>query len=277
MTISIITVNRNNREGLHKTIKSVLQQTERPYEFIVIDGASTDGSADLLKEYHEQITYSVSEPDNGIYNAMNKGVTAASGDYLLFVNSGDRLISPDALERISPYLDGTDIISGKMKYDNGEEMYADKNLSLLYFFKRSLPHCSTFIKADLLKTNPYNENLKIVSDWQFFLESIVLNNCTFSIIDEYVAIFEGGGISARNNYIGDAERRLVLSSLFPDRVLIDYLQFTQGKGYVNTSYDIFYRKLRDYRLGKLIYRMNLIIVRGVGLLRKSFRWAWKIA
>ena len=88
MKYSIITVNYNNKEGLRNTIESVIHQTYRDFEFIVIDGGSTDGSAEVLKEYDSQITYWVSEKDKGIYNAMNKGIAKATGDYLNFMNSG---------------------------------------------------------------------------------------------------------------------------------------------------------------------------------------------
>ena len=89
MKYSIITVNYNNKEGLRKTIESVISQTFRDFEYIVIDGGSSDGSAELLKEYSDKITYWVSEPDKGIYNGMNKGIAKATGDYLNFMNSGD--------------------------------------------------------------------------------------------------------------------------------------------------------------------------------------------
>lgn len=91
MKLSIITINYNNREGLRKTIESVVAQTTREFEYIVIDGGSTDGSVDVIKEFSDYIDYWVSEPDKGIYNAMNKGVKVAHGDYCQFLNSGDWL------------------------------------------------------------------------------------------------------------------------------------------------------------------------------------------
>ena len=97
MKISVITVNRNNREGLRKTLESVAAQTVRPFECIVIDGASTDGGAALLTEFAPVISWSVSEPDKGIYNAMNKGISHATGDWCLFMNSGDCFASDTVL------------------------------------------------------------------------------------------------------------------------------------------------------------------------------------
>ena len=89
MKLSIITINRNNAAGLRRTIESVVSQTYTEFEYIIIDGASTDESVDVIKEYADKITFWVSEPDNGIYNAMNKGILKAKGEYLLFLNSGD--------------------------------------------------------------------------------------------------------------------------------------------------------------------------------------------
>lgn len=96
--ISIITINFNNKNGLIKTLNSVISQTCKEFEWIIIDGGSTDGSKELLENYSEHITYWVSEPDNGIYHAMNKGIRVAKGDYLQFLNSGDYLANNKTIE-----------------------------------------------------------------------------------------------------------------------------------------------------------------------------------
>src|SRR5574344_2795323 len=110
---SIITINRNNKNGLEKTTKSIISQLFTDYEFIVIDGGSTDGSADVIRKYATHITYWISEPDKGIYNAMNKGITHAYGDYLNFMNSGDCFHSPAVLDEINRQLHDEDILIGK--------------------------------------------------------------------------------------------------------------------------------------------------------------------
>ena len=92
-TLSIITVNLNNCDGLQKTIDSVVGQTFTDYEWIVIDGGSMDGSRELIEQYADCLAYWCSEPDNGIYNAMNKGISRATGEWLLFLNSGDSLFN----------------------------------------------------------------------------------------------------------------------------------------------------------------------------------------
>ena len=101
---SIITINYNNADGLRRTIESVVSQTFDDYEYVIIDGGSTDGSVDVIKEYENKISYWVSEKDGGIYNAMNKGVKASNGEYLIFMNSGDVFYRDKVLEDIMPYL-----------------------------------------------------------------------------------------------------------------------------------------------------------------------------
>ena len=118
MKLSIITINYNNLAGLRKTVESVLAQTYREFEYIVIDGASTDGSAEYVRAQADKLTYWVSEQDTGIYNAMNKGVRAATGEYVLMLNSGDFLVDEYVVERILPELDGTDIVQGNTIEDH---------------------------------------------------------------------------------------------------------------------------------------------------------------
>ena len=114
MKLSIITINFNNRNGLEKTIESVTSQTCKDFEWIIIDGGSTDGSRELVEKKQKYITYWCSEPDSGIYNAMNKGIKKAKGDYCFFLNSGDRLHDKDVMMNVLGELDGTDFVSGNV-------------------------------------------------------------------------------------------------------------------------------------------------------------------
>ena len=112
MKLSVITICYNDRNGLLKTLESVKSQSSHDFQYIVIDGASKDGSADLLTEYASVIDYSVSESDKGIYNAMNKGIREAKGEYCLFMNAGDTFYANDTVEKALPLLDGTDFLCG---------------------------------------------------------------------------------------------------------------------------------------------------------------------
>lgn len=173
MKLSIVTINYNNKEGLRKTIESVVGQTYRYIEYIVIDGGSTDGSTDVIRLHEDTISYWVSEPDKGIYNAMNKGVAKTTGDYVLFLNSGDYLVSPTIIDEIQNELfSNEDVIFGLLKtYPSNRIGYTDVHLPLTMqdFFERSpIPHPASFIKRDLFQEMKYDETLKIVSDWKFF-------------------------------------------------------------------------------------------------------------
>lgn len=119
MKLSIITINRNNCAGLSRTMDSVIRQTCKDFEWILIDGASTDGSVDLIRQNKQHITYWVSEPDKGIYNAMNKGLQQAHGEYCLFLNSGDWLAQNSTIAEVLPILSG-DIFVARSLYHNGQ-------------------------------------------------------------------------------------------------------------------------------------------------------------
>lgn len=276
MKLSIITINWNDEAGLRKTIESVLGQTARKeLEYIVIDGASTDGSPQVLEEYGDRIDRWVSEPDSGIYNAMNKGVRMSTGEYLLFMNSGDTLYNSTVVETLLPELEsGEDIVTGKMLYSGkGRYSQADDPITLLFLYQSSLPHDATFIRRQLLIDTPYDESLRIASDWKFFVQVIVQQNCSYKIVDHVVSEFDTHGISAKNRDLCKQERDKALDELFPPRVLADYFRFTKGEGYQGSEYDRFYVKLRDYQYGRVLYNLNVWIMHIVARFNKKAQWA----
>jgi glycosyltransferase involved in cell wall biosynthesis len=217
--ISIITINFNNFSGLKKTIESVIQQTCVNFEFVVIDGGSNDGSLEVIEEHNKNIQYWVSEPDTGIYNAMNKGIVHATGDYLLFLNSGDCFFKKDVIKNVSEQIDGnSEIYYGNELKADGSLWAIPKKVSLSYFFESSLRHQATFIKKSLFEiVGYYDESLKIVSDWDFMLKAIFIHGAKTQYIDEIVSIYEGGGISqqACNLTLRKEEREMQLKELFP--------------------------------------------------------------
>ena len=182
MKLSIITVNLNDCNGLKKTIESVICQTFTDYEYIVIDGASTDGSVDVIKQYANKITYWVSEPDTGIYNAMNKGILQAKGEYCLFLNSGDWLVENNILEKVFSITFDEDIVYGYDKHVGSSKVkcYPEK-WNFRVFLDDTLPHVASFIKRNLFyEVAFYNEENKAISDWEFFVLAIV-NSFFFSL------------------------------------------------------------------------------------------------
>lgn len=278
MLISIITINFNKREGLEKTIKSVKSQTYLNIQYIVIDGASTDGSVDVIKNNSEYIDYWISERDKGIYHAMNKGIEKAKGDYLLFLNSGDCLTSDTIIKDIIEDLkSGEDIIFGLLKsVPSGIINYADVKLpfTLLDFYKYSpVPHPASFIRNKIIKELRYDESLKISSDWKFFLLAIVFKGCTCKKLNKVVTDFEEDGISSTNDEVGEKERIKVLKDLLPKCIYDDYFKFAYGNYNNDDEYDMFFLKIKNYRYGKLIYSLSVLFVRLVSLIKPYLRFS----
>ena len=210
MKLSIITINYNNTEGLKKTLDSVAAQTYTSFEHIIVDGASTDGSVEVIREYENQlhITHSTihlfwsSEKDNGIYDAMNRGIRKAKGEYTLMLNSGDYLVDEYVLERIMPKLDGTDIMQGNNIEECGGKTYRNRGYgkSDIDFFdvmKGHFLHQSSFCRRDLFERYGYfDESYKMSGDTKFFMICLGRNDATFKYVDIDVANYDMSGISA---------------------------------------------------------------------------------
>ncbi len=228
--LSIITINFNNLDGLQITIESVVNQTWQEFEYIVIDGGSTDGSAEYIKTQNENIDYWVSETDKGIYNAMNKGIAKATGEYLLFLNSGDHLYSHVVLEENNKYIENYDLIYFNLQMVGGgfsEIINYPEQLRFYDLYFGSLPHPATFIRKEMFKTiGMYDENLKIVSDWKFFILALFRDNCTYQKVNYTFSTFYLDGISSREVFT--EERALVLKEYFSGYIL-DYIEMNNNK------------------------------------------------
>jgi glycosyltransferase involved in cell wall biosynthesis len=221
MKLSVITINYNDAKGLERTIKSVISQSYHDFEFIVIDGGSSDGSQDIIKKYERHIDYWVSEPDGGIYQGMNKGLRQAQGDYVNFMNSGDRFYSFDALERIFSLGTDADIITGTHVGSPHPNVGKD-GISLYTLCTGAVDHQASFIKRDVALRHPYDEKYKIVSDWKFFIEALIIDNCSFFYTETIVVDVDMTGVSNTATDLNRREREAVLRELFPERILTDY-------------------------------------------------------
>ena len=245
MILSIITINRNNAAGLAKTLNSVASQNHKDFEHIIIDGASIDESISVIKEYvtnsQNQVRW-ISEPDDGIYNAMNKGIRMAEGEYIQILNSGDILASYDVVEKMTselkrlnslldkklPILYGNmikDFGNGKIKRDScGYAGYTPE--SFLYFYRGTLNHDCAYIRRDLFENyGLYNEEMKICSDWEWYVRTIALGGEKVYYTDVDVTIFDMFGVSesnGKNKEIIKTERRKYLESIMLPSVLRDY-------------------------------------------------------
>ena len=220
--LSIITINYNNKLGLQKTINSVINQSWQDFEYLVIDGGSNDGSVVLIQE-NKRIDYSISQKDSGVYDAMNKGIKVAKGDYLLFLNSGDFLVNETVLSQVFNKLDNkASIYYGDLFYSNkGKRTLLwtpPSELSFSYFLNNSLPHPSSFIKKELFfKYFLYNESLKIVSDWEFFIYCICKMNEKYQHLEIVISDFDDSGLSSRKENLEKIalEKQQVIQNIFP--------------------------------------------------------------
>ena len=241
MKLSIITINRNNAAGLEKTLKSVAAQTCKDFEHIIIDGASTDNSVEVIKHYvestnnpspdthHHQIKW-ISEPDKGIYNAMNKGIRMASGDYIEILNSGDSLCNEHVVEKMLKALEDSQYPS--LLYGNMIKVAFDGQVigksgrveySLRQYYSSTMNHDCCYIKRSLFdEYGLYDESLKIVSDWKWFLQAIGMGKVKPVYADIDVTLFDANGISETNLDLRNKERRQVLENVLPLAVLADY-------------------------------------------------------
>lgn len=270
MKISIVTINYNNAEGLRKTLASVAAQTYCDIEHIIIDGGSTDGSVDAIKEYvadnpkresfFKHTVNWVSEHDNGIYNAMNKGIKKATGAYIQILNSGDIFAASDVVERMVAEIENAeypellygnmikkDFSTGKISGKSGEV-----DCSLWQYYGGTMNHDCCYFRRDLYETyGLYDENLKIVSDWKWFLQAIGLGNVKPVYVNIDVTIFDMSGISESNLELRNKERRHVLEDILPPAILGDYDRY---------SFPIDqYRRLKRYHLWGLVWFVERIL------------------
>jgi len=199
--ISIITVVRNGEKHIEDTIKSVLSQSYNNVEYIIIDGNSTDGTTSIIKKYQANVAYWISESDKGIYDAMNKGVAASTGDWLLFINSDDFLATDTVICQMTPYLTASTslVVYGNILYinPNGSETLIGREWAEIRDNFRQegmlIPHQATFHSRNLFLNNEFNIDFIIAGDYDFLLRYLNLHDALFVPI--VVAKMRFGGIS----------------------------------------------------------------------------------
>ena len=282
MKLSIITINYNNAEGLRKTLASVASQTFHDFEHIIVDGGSTDGSVEVIRQYTSangaqgggcqtgqksqtgrtkecpKIRW-ISEPDKGIYNAMNKGIEIAFGkrivnsfnrselvedknkgieinktEYLLFLNSGDCLVNECTLGMVVECNLVEDIVYGNslQVWPNGNVKRAEyaHHVTGKTLFNHTIPHQASFIKSSLFESiGLYSEDLRFGSDWEFYLKALFYHNCSFRYMDVDVCLFDMTGISTNKNLAQEMldERVFVLKRIIP-QLYADYEEMNEN-------------------------------------------------
>ena len=226
MNFSIITINYNNREGLQRTLDSVVSQTSSELEWIVIDGGSSDGSKEILQRNQNQIAYWCSEADKGIYHAMNKGVEHAHGKYCLFLNSGDVFCHSKVIEQLSKEVFFADIVSCDIYIDGYESSKLRRSVGSVnayWIYDNTLYHQATWIRRDVLVAHPYHEEYRTISDWIFFFESFALYDCSYQHLPIAISVFYKDGMSCDPLYHDAAytDKYNYLKKYYPSKYVDD--------------------------------------------------------
>ena len=250
--LSVITINFNNSCGLRKTVQSVISQTYRDFEYIIIDGQSSDGSVEVIESFTNiqpgvyspfvstinnpepcapcpvPITFWLSEPDDGIYQAMNKGIRQARGEYLLFLNSGDYFVNNEVLQEVFSKSHEADLILGRCNItDNGKLVFTThppQKLTFGFLYNNGLAHQSTFIKRELFSQyGYYREDFRYNADIEFWYRTIVLNHCSTETLGIVISEYNLEGISTKENHTEAYRREMddiyshpLLQLLIPD-------------------------------------------------------------
>ena len=162
---SVITVTYNAAAAVEPTLRSVTNQTFSDYEYIIIDGGSTDGTADIIRQYEDKITFWSSEPDGGIYDAMNKGIRAAHGEWLIFMNAGDTFYNETTLQNVADILRDTDEMVYGNAYTTDGKLYCDMQISHYKLMKgEMICHQSIFARRKTFDNNMFDTNYRIIAD-----------------------------------------------------------------------------------------------------------------
>lgn len=231
--VSIITVVFNSKNSIENTILSVLDQSYSNIEYIIIDGGSTDGTLDILKKYENKFSYFLSEPDFGIYDAMNKGITVAKGEWINFMNSGDSFYSKESLSQITNFFTRhINILYGDTLLNFGN----DTNFKIKYArdfsqIKYSIPFChqSVFVRDELIKDTKFDLKYKYSADYNYFLNLFKFKKYNYKKVDMVISIYDMNGVSNGRNAL--SENYMISSRLFPYNISTLY-HFLKLKYYI---------------------------------------------
>jgi glycosyltransferase involved in cell wall biosynthesis len=250
--VSIVTVSFNAAAIIERTILSVLQLRYPNVEYIIIDGGSTDGTIDVIKKYSDRIDYWVSEKDKGIYDGMNKGIQAANGEWVNFMNCGDHFVSPDALRFFQDTSVTADIVYGNaiVVYPTFRTLH--KNSPIKESWKRMpLCHQASFTRLRIMKESPFSLEYKLSSDFDFIYKAY-LRSKTFQYIPEIICEFDfTAGASINNIFRSVRERKsIVLKNSFS---VTKWIYHSFAIGYVYLAF--FTKKTIGTKLTNLVTRL----------------------
>ena len=228
--VTVVTVTYNAGSVLEDTILSVLNQTYPNIEYIIIDGGSTDETIDIIKKYEDRISYWVSEPDDGIYDAMNKGIEKATGDWINFMNAGDMFYSRNVLadifiDRLSE-VNNQDVLYGDTVFKYYSYSFMEKPAPIdTLEDNKYFSHQSSFAKVELMKKYKFNPNLKISSDYQFFYE-LYKNGYNFLYTPIIISIFLGENSTSGTHKMQAYKETAIINHKYDKKTwFLTYLKF----------------------------------------------------
>ena len=242
--ISVITVVFNAEELIEATVQNVISQTYENIELIIVDGGSSDSTLSILRQYKKYIRKLVSEPDDGIYNAMNKGVDMASGDWIVFMNAGDQFSSYDVISSIFKFCRGPEkIIYGDVIVNYGDFSFLKRAGDLARLWTgMKFSHQSAFIEVSYQKYNKYDESFRIAADFNFFLNAYK-NQIQFKYVNIPISTVIIGGVSERNRLQTINDSRAVVHSVlhnkFYDYVYVFILIDTKFRNFIKAIFHLF--------------------------------------
>ncbi|MBK2255834.1 glycosyltransferase family 2 protein [Francisella philomiragia] len=247
---TVITVCYNSEKTIERTLQSIKDQTYKNIEYIIIDGGSTDKTLEIISNYSDIVNILVSEPDNGIYDAMNKGIKLATGDYIGFLNSDDYYTNnifeeynEALIKEIVDYIysDAFFVKNSNMEYVNSQPRIINKVYQYMPFL-----HLSLYVKSSILKTNIFDVQFNIAGDLDFLNKLVRITN-NYAYISKGLCYFEDGGISTNQllNTLNESKRvalkhgKKIFSTniYYGYRLFIYYLSYLIGNTYL-------YHKLR---------------------------------
>jgi glycosyltransferase involved in cell wall biosynthesis len=270
--LSIITINKDNAQGLKRTISSVRAQEAADFEYLVVDGASVDGSIEIIKSFEACIDWWVSESDSGIYNAMNKAIAQASGDYCLFLNSGDCLTKSNIVSLINRAAVGdVDVLYSDALMTEGRRALISRyprRITLGYLLINSLNHQNSVIRrAALLRQGSYREDFKIAADWFFFLKATAEGQISYRYFPTPIARYWNDGISAskEGSALNERERSQGIREIFAG--LLPAAE--ELRQYQNSVYGSIIRHYGESKILDLLLRVYRLFARGLSCFSKA--------
>jgi len=223
--VSIIMPAFNAAHTIDAAIKSVIEQTYKNIEYIIIDGGSSDGSVDIIRKYENKIHYWISEPDSGIYHAMNKGIILSKGDWIFFIGADDKLYNSDTIKTIfHKCYDGISLIYGNILYQNREKHFAKMQIYISYYnylllLKNSLHHQAVFYRRSLFHNFRYNPTFKVCADYELNLKSFV-EKVPAKKINQIVSVCGNNGVSKRLSFQGYKEQIIIKNKYIKNKYKI---------------------------------------------------------